>query len=81
MSIPHIEGTKILTPVGQKVVDFLYSREDGETYIKGRVIARCIDEQFTNRFRALLTDLVEREWIDACAGRGYRRRPERCVAS
>jgi hypothetical protein len=64
---------KWLSPLEQRVFDFLGGR--GFDWTPGEAIARELDEPYQHRFKAIMSNLVEREVIDMNPGQGYRRFP------
>src|SRR5262245_13273771 len=72
--VPKPRG-KWLSPLGQRIVDYVAGAGLGTEYVKGEVIANALGEPYQHRFKALMADLVERDALDALSGSGYRLMP------
>jgi hypothetical protein len=64
---------KFLSPLGQRIVDYLRGR--GTEYTPGKQIAADLEEGYSQRFQGVLTDLVDRDVLDSLSSAGYRLMP------
>src|SRR5262245_26423348 len=62
-----------VSPLEQRIVDFLTGRPD--VWTKGEEIAAALCEEYQHKFKAILSNLGERDVIVVQQGRGYKPLP------
>lgn len=63
-------GARWLSPICEQIVAHLDSHRD--RWVKSMELARAVEAEHGNRFRAILTNLVDRRILEARPGLGYR---------
>lgn len=58
-----------VSPIERRILDYLSGRAD---WTPGETIAQSLGEPYQHRFKAILTNLVDRSILEAATGSGYR---------